>query len=101
LVLRKLLRKGQPGINSGCPFSEGDKSMADTLGQKIKKIRQAKSMSQVEFSLGLGISQGRLSEIEKDKTNFSSLYCPLVVSNFVFSRLTYFTPVKWRSHVRL
>ncbi|GBG05912.1 transcriptional regulator [Paenibacillus agaridevorans] len=46
--------------------------MADSIGQKIKKIRKANDMSQVEFSLGLGISQGRLSEIEKDITKPSA-----------------------------
>ncbi|MBW5448212.1 helix-turn-helix domain-containing protein [Cohnella sp. CFH 77786] len=46
--------------------------MANTIGQKLKKIRQAKSMTQVEFSSSLGISQGRLSEIEKDITKPSA-----------------------------
>ena len=40
--------------------------MADTIGQKIKKIRKTNELNRVEFSKGLGISQGRLSEIEKD-----------------------------------
>ncbi|WP_027087423.1 helix-turn-helix domain-containing protein [Cohnella panacarvi] len=46
--------------------------MADTIGQKIKKTRKAYEMNQVEFSIGLGISQGRLSEIEKDITKPSA-----------------------------
>ncbi|MEF2245127.1 helix-turn-helix domain-containing protein [Paenibacillus sp. IITD108] len=46
--------------------------MADSIGQKIKKIRKAQEMNQVKFSSGLGISQGRLSEIEKDITKPSA-----------------------------
>lgn len=46
--------------------------MADTLGQKVKSIRKSKKMNQTEFSLSIGISQGRLSEIEKDKTKPSA-----------------------------
>lgn len=57
---------------TGCSFFKGDRVMADSIGQKIKKIRKAREMSQVEFSSGLGISQGRLSEIEKDITKPSA-----------------------------
>lgn len=53
-------------------FFKGDRVMADSIGQKIKKIRKAREMNQVEFSSGLGISQGRLSEIEKDITKPSA-----------------------------
>lgn len=46
--------------------------MAETIGQKIKKVRIAKNLNQIGFSSELGISQGRLSEIEKDKTKPSA-----------------------------
>jgi transcriptional regulator with XRE-family HTH domain len=46
--------------------------MTDTIGQKIKKIRKANEMNQVEFSKMIGISQGRLSEIETDITKPSA-----------------------------
>ncbi len=55
--------------------------MSDTIGQKIKKIRKANNMSQVEFSSELGISQGRLSEAEKDITKPSADTLVLYVDN--------------------
>lgn len=44
----------------------------DTIGGKVKSIRKELELNQVEFSRMLGISQGRLSEIEQDKTKPSA-----------------------------
>lgn len=44
----------------------------ETIGVKIKKLRKKHKMSQIEFSGRIGISQGRLSEIEQDKTKPSA-----------------------------
>lgn len=38
-----------------------------TLGERIKRIRKSNKLNQVEFAKILGVSQGTLSEIEKDK----------------------------------
>jgi transcriptional regulator with XRE-family HTH domain len=46
--------------------------MSDSIGKRVKKIRKLNQMTQVEFSSLLGISQGRLSEIEKDITKPSA-----------------------------
>ncbi|TFE19617.1 helix-turn-helix transcriptional regulator [Cohnella luojiensis] len=46
--------------------------MSDTLGQKIKSIRKQLEMTQVDFAHHLGITQGRLSEIEQNKTKPSA-----------------------------
>ena len=42
------------------------------LGNKVKQIRKLHNLNQVDFSNALGISQGRLSEIEQDKTKPSA-----------------------------
>lgn len=44
----------------------------DTIGGKVKSIRKELELNQLEFSRILGISQGRLSEIEQDKTKPSA-----------------------------
>ncbi|WP_308636548.1 helix-turn-helix domain-containing protein [Paenibacillus silvisoli] len=46
--------------------------MSETIGARVKRIRKLNEMTQVEFSSLLGISQGRLSEIEKDITKPSA-----------------------------
>ncbi|SEO72322.1 helix-turn-helix domain-containing protein [Paenibacillus sp. OV219] len=46
--------------------------MSETIGTRVKKIRKLNELIQVEFSSLLGISQGRLSEIEKDITKPSA-----------------------------
>lgn len=46
--------------------------MSGTIGARVKKIRDLNDMTQVEFSSLIGISQGRLSEIEKDITKPSA-----------------------------
>ncbi|CAM3070786.1 helix-turn-helix transcriptional regulator [Paenibacillus sediminis] len=46
--------------------------MSGTIGTRVKRIRNLNEMTQVEFSSLLGISQGRLSEIEKDITKPSA-----------------------------
>ncbi|MCP3781569.1 transcriptional regulator [Paenibacillus polymyxa] len=38
-----------------------------TLGEKIKIIRKMNKLNQMEFSSIIGVSQGTLSELEKDK----------------------------------
>lgn len=44
----------------------------ETIGIKVKGIRKRHKMNQIEFSEKIGISQGRLSEIEQDKTKHSA-----------------------------
>lgn len=43
-----------------------------TIGEKIKAIRKHHNLTQIDFSFLIGISQGRLSEIEQDKTKPSA-----------------------------
>ncbi|WP_225999805.1 MULTISPECIES: helix-turn-helix domain-containing protein [unclassified Paenibacillus] len=38
-----------------------------TIGEKLKGIRKINKLNQIEFSQIIGISQGTLSELEKDK----------------------------------
>jgi transcriptional regulator with XRE-family HTH domain len=40
--------------------------MDASIGKRIRNIRKSFKMTQIEFSSVIGISQGRLSEIEKD-----------------------------------
>jgi transcriptional regulator with XRE-family HTH domain len=44
----------------------------DTIGLKVRGIRKKHNMNQIEFSKKIGVSQGRLSEIEQDKTKPSA-----------------------------
>jgi len=44
----------------------------DNLGQKIKAIRIKHNQNQVTFAESIGISQGRLSELEQGKTKPSA-----------------------------
>jgi transcriptional regulator with XRE-family HTH domain len=39
------------------------------IGQRIKIIRKMNKLNQVEFAKIIGVSQGTLSELEKDKNN--------------------------------
>jgi transcriptional regulator with XRE-family HTH domain len=41
-----------------------------TLGEKIKSIRKLNKLNQTDFSFTIGISQGTLSELEKDKYKY-------------------------------
>ncbi|WP_138755502.1 helix-turn-helix domain-containing protein [Paenibacillus sinopodophylli] len=41
----------------------------DTIGARIKHIRKSYGLNQVSFVQSLGISQGTLSELEKNKFN--------------------------------
>lgn len=43
-----------------------------SIGEKIKSLRKDQNLSQVEFSVIVGISQGRLSGIEKNLTKPSA-----------------------------
>lgn len=38
-----------------------------TLGEKIKSIRKLNKLNQTDFSSAIGVFQGTLSELEKDK----------------------------------
>ncbi|HWO76945.1 MAG TPA: helix-turn-helix transcriptional regulator [Bacillus sp. (in: firmicutes)] len=38
-----------------------------TLGQRIKYVRKSNKLNQIEFAKIIGVSQGTLSELEKDK----------------------------------
>jgi len=44
----------------------------NTIGEKIKALRKQHNLNQIEFATTIGISQGRLSEIEKGKTKPSA-----------------------------
>jgi transcriptional regulator with XRE-family HTH domain len=44
----------------------------ESIGNKVKGIRKRHKMNQIEFSEKIGKSQGRLSEIEQDKTEPSA-----------------------------
>lgn len=44
----------------------------NTIGEKVKKIRLQKKLNQIAFADAIGISQGRLSEIEQGKTKPSA-----------------------------
>lgn len=39
------------------------------LGERIREIRKKNEMNQIEFSNRIGVSQGTLSELEKNKYN--------------------------------
>lgn len=41
----------------------------DSIGARIKHIRKSHELNQVSFAQSLGISQGTLSELEKNKFN--------------------------------
>jgi transcriptional regulator with XRE-family HTH domain len=43
-----------------------------TIGQKVKAFRKKQELSQIDFAETIGISQGRLSEIEQGKTKPSA-----------------------------
>ncbi|WP_036746891.1 helix-turn-helix domain-containing protein [Paenibacillus sp. UNC451MF] len=44
----------------------------ETIGDKIKAIRKQYKLSPIDFANRIGISQGRLSEIEQGKTKHSA-----------------------------
>lgn len=44
----------------------------DSIGQKVKLIRKQHKLNQISFADVIGISQGRLSEIEQGKTKPSA-----------------------------
>lgn len=44
----------------------------ETIGNRVKGIRKRHKMNQIELSKKIGILQGRLSEIEQDKTKPSA-----------------------------
>jgi len=39
----------------------------DSLGKRLKNIRKLNSMTQIEFAKLIGVSQGTLSDLEKDR----------------------------------
>jgi transcriptional regulator with XRE-family HTH domain len=51
----------------------------DTIGDRVKGIRKKNKMNQIEFSEKIGISQGRLSEIEQNKTKPSADTCSVTL----------------------
>lgn len=53
-----------------------------TLGERIKLIRKSNTLNQVEFAKILGVSQGTLSEIEKDKYKPSTDIIISIHNNF-------------------
>ncbi|ANE45880.1 hypothetical protein SY83_05680 [Paenibacillus swuensis] len=44
----------------------------NTIGEKVKAIRKKHNLNQIDFADTIGISQGRLSEIEQGKTKPSA-----------------------------
>ncbi|MEC0093821.1 helix-turn-helix domain-containing protein [Paenibacillus macquariensis] len=44
----------------------------NSIGSKVKAIKTQLNLNQIAFSEVIGISQGRLSEIEQDKTKPSA-----------------------------
>ncbi|MCP1311399.1 helix-turn-helix domain-containing protein [Paenibacillus tyrfis] len=44
----------------------------NAIGEKIKAIRKEHKLNQIDFAETIGISQGRLSEIEQGKTKPSA-----------------------------
>lgn len=54
-----------------------NKDDADTIGKRLKLLRKNFNLTQKEFATSVGISQGNLSEMEKDK--FSPSYDTLIL----------------------
>ncbi len=55
------------------------------IGDRIKQIRKINNMTQAEFSKKINISQGTLSDIEKNKFNPSVKTILSIVNNFDIS----------------
>jgi transcriptional regulator with XRE-family HTH domain len=56
-----------------------------SIGKRIQKLRKDNKLTQVQFSKVIGISQGRLSEIEKDKNKPSVDTLESIKQNFNIS----------------
>lgn len=56
-----------------------------SIGKRIQKLRKDNNLTQVQFSKVVGISQGRLSEIEKDKNKPSVDTLESIKQNFNIS----------------
>ena len=54
-----------------------NKDDTDTIGKRLKLLRKNLNLTQKEFAASVGISQGNLSEMEKDK--FSPSYDTLIL----------------------
>jgi transcriptional regulator with XRE-family HTH domain len=47
----------------------------NAIGDKVKAIRKKHKLNKIDFAETIGISQGRLSEIEQGKTNGVAEIC--------------------------
>lgn len=54
-----------------------NKKNVDTIGKRLKFLRTTLNLTQKKFAVSIGISQGNLSEMEKDK--FSPSYDTLIL----------------------
>ncbi|SHF51252.1 Transcriptional regulator, contains XRE-family HTH domain [Desulforamulus putei DSM 12395] len=41
--------------------------LLDSIGKRFRQLRKSKGLNQIDFAAAIGISQGTLSDIEKDK----------------------------------
>ncbi|NPV89791.1 MAG: helix-turn-helix transcriptional regulator [Firmicutes bacterium] len=39
----------------------------DSIGKRFRQLRKSKGLNQIDFAAAIGVSQGTLSDIEKDK----------------------------------
>jgi transcriptional regulator with XRE-family HTH domain len=60
----------------------------DTLGKRLKYIRNQNSLNQIEFAQKIGVSQGTLSDLEKDK-------CKPSVDTLISLRVNLGVDVNW------
>jgi transcriptional regulator with XRE-family HTH domain len=44
----------------------------NVIGEKVRAIRKERNLNQIDFAEAIGISQGRLSEIEQGRTKPSA-----------------------------
>ena len=60
----------------------------DSLGKRLKSIRKLNNMTQIEFARLIGVSQGTLSDIEKDR-------CKPSVDTLVSIRKSFKVDINW------
>jgi transcriptional regulator with XRE-family HTH domain len=60
----------------------------DTLGKRLKYIRKQHSLTQIEFAKQIGVSQGTLSDLEKDN-------CKPSVDTLVSLRVNFSVDLNW------
>jgi transcriptional regulator with XRE-family HTH domain len=60
----------------------------DSLGKRLKYIRKQNSLTQIEFAQQIGVSQGTLSDLEKDN-------CKPSVDTLISLRLSLGVDINW------